>query len=66
MKRGQKAVLLDLYWASPRAQRVKNPPAMQEMQVQSLDQEDPLLPGKFSGQRSLADYNLKDSRVGLG
>ena len=29
-------------WVSQVAQRVKNPPAMQEMQVQSLGQEDPL------------------------
>ena len=53
------------------AQQVKNLPAMQEtqeMQVQSLGQEDPLeeeaattpvfLPGKFHGQRSLAGYSL--------
>ena len=46
---------------------VKNPPAMQETQVQSLGQEDLLekemvptsvfLPGKSHGQRSLAGYN---------
>ena len=45
------------------AQTVKNLPAVQEMQVQSLDQEDRLekrlptpvfLPGKSHGQRSLA------------
>jgi len=45
---------------------VKNLPAMQETQVQSLSQEDPLekgmattpvfLPGEFHGQRSLAGY----------
>jgi len=45
---------------------VKNSPAMQEMQVGSLGQEDPLeeemqpipvsLPGKSHGQRSLVDY----------
>ena len=45
---------------------VKNAPAMQETQVQSLGQEDPLekewlttpvfLPGEFHGQRSLAGY----------
>ena len=29
-------------WASQVAWWVKNPPAMQEMQVQSLSQEDPL------------------------
>ena len=46
---------------------VKNLPAMQEIQVQSLGQEDPLekewqptpvfLPGKFHGQRSLVGYS---------
>ena len=46
---------------------VKNPPAKQETQFQSLDQEDPLekemaptpvfLPGKFHAQRSLASYS---------
>ena len=46
---------------------VKNLPAMQEIQVQSLSLEDPLrrkwqltpvfLPGKFHGQRSLAGYS---------
>ena len=29
-------------WASQMVQRVKNPPAMQETQVQSLDLKDPL------------------------
>ena len=48
-------------------QWVKNPPAIQETQVRSLDQEDPLekemapgpvlLPGKSYGQRSLVGYN---------
>ena len=47
------------------AQMVKNLPAMQETRIRSLVQEDPLekgmlptpvfLPGKFHGQRSLAD-----------
>ena len=47
---------------------VKNLPAMQETQVQSLGQEDPwrreclptpvFLPGEFYGQRSLAGYSL--------
>ena len=47
-------------WASFVAQSLKNLPAMQKTQVQSLDQEDPLekematLPGEFRGQRSLA------------
>ena len=46
-------------WASLVAQTVKNPPAMQETQVRSLGQEDPLekemqpipvfLPGEFNG-----------------
>ena len=50
------------------AQTVKNPPAMQETQVQSLSREDPLerglgthsvlLPGEFHGQRSLAGHSL--------
>ena len=49
------------------AQTVKNLPTMQETQVQSLGQEDPLvkamathssiLPGESHGQRSLADYS---------
>ena len=46
---------------------VKNPPAMQEMQVQSLGWDDPLeeemaatpvfLPGESRGQRSLVGYS---------
>ena len=47
------------------AQMAKNPPAMQETRVRSLDQEDPLekgkapvfLPGESHGQRSLAGYS---------
>ena len=49
------------------AQMVKNSPAMQETQVQSLGQEDTLekemtthsmgLPGESHGQRSLAGYS---------
>ena len=49
------------------AQRVKNLPAMQETQVQSLGWEDPLeesmattpvlLPGELHGQRSLEGYS---------
>ena len=50
------------------AQTVKNLPAMQETQLQSLDQKDPLedsmqptpvefLPGEFHGQKSLAGYS---------
>ena len=53
----------------PRGSAAKNPPAMPEMQVQSLGREDPLekemhptpifLPGKSHGQRSLAGYSPK-------
>ena len=49
------------------AQTVKNLPAVQETQIQSLDQEDALekewlltpvfLPGEFHGQRSLGCYS---------
>ena len=49
------------------AQTVKNLPAMQETQVQSVGSEDPLekemattpvfLPGQFHGQRSLVGYS---------
>ena len=59
--------LLYRTWASPVAQMVKNLPEVQETQVQSLGQEDPLeeemaatplfLPREFHGQRSLAGYN---------
>ena len=54
------------------AQLVKNPPAMWEIRVQSLGQEDPLeeemaahssiLPGEIHGQRSLAGYRLWDPK----
>ena len=54
-------------WASLVAQTVKNLPAMQETQVQSVGSEDPLekemattpvfLPGQFHGQRSLVGYS---------
>ena len=53
---------LQFSWASLVAQMAKNPPAMPEMQVQSLGREDPLekemqptpgfLPGKSHGQRT--------------
>ena len=53
-------------WASLVAQLVKNPPAKQDIQVQSLGGKDLLekemathsifLPGKSRGQRSLAGY----------
>ena len=51
----------------PGGSAVRNLPPMQETQVQSLGQEDPLekgmattpvfLPGEFHGQRSLAGYS---------
>ena len=55
-------------WDSLVAQKVKNLPAMQETQVQSLGREDPLerrewlptpvfLPGELHGQRNLAGYS---------
>ena len=55
-------------WASLVAQKIKNPPAMQETRVRSLGWEDPLekgmvlpapvfLPGEFHGQRSLVGYS---------
>ena len=57
----------DQWGASPLAQTVNNPPAMQETRVQSLGQKDPLekgtathssiLPGETQGQRSLAGYS---------
>ena len=55
---------LDVKWASPVAQRCKNPPAMQEPQemwVQFLGQEDPLEEGMATHssilrQRSLANF----------
>ena len=55
------------------AMTVKNLPAMQETQDQSLGQEDPLekewqptsefLPGEFHGQRSLMGYSPWSLRV---
>ena len=60
-------IFLFLLRASLVAQMVKNLPAMQETQVQSLGWEDPLeegmqttpafLPGEFHGQKSLARYS---------
>ena len=53
------------------AQTVKNPPAVKEVQVQSLDWEDTLekeqsfpvfLPGEFHGQRSMVDYSPQGSK----
>ena len=56
-----------VYWGFPVAQMVKNLPAMQETQVQSLGWEDPLekgmtihssiLPGEVHGQRRLTGYS---------
>ena len=43
-----------LIWASLVAQLVKNPPAMWETWVQSLDWEDPLEKGKATHSRILA------------
>ena len=56
-----------MYWAFLVAQMVKNQPARQETQVQSLDREDTLekgmglptpvfLPGEFHEQRNLIGY----------
>ena len=62
-----------LLWLSVVAQTIKNPPAMRETWVRSLDQEDPLeegmttlvsLPGESHGQRSLAAYSPGSRRVG--
>ena len=54
-------------WDSPVAQRVKNPPVIQETWVRSLGQEDPLekgmathsgaLAGESHGRRSLVGYS---------
>ena len=55
------------------AQKVKNPPVMQETQVRSLGQEDPLekgmathspvsLPGESHGQRILVGYSPWDHK----
>ena len=59
-------------WASLVAQSVKSLPAMQEIWVRSLGQEDPwrrkwqptpvFLPGESHGQRSLVDYSLWDHK----
>ena len=56
-----------VFWAFLVAQMVKNLPAMQDIWVQSLGQEEPLerewlptpvfLPGKFHRQRSLVGYS---------
>ena len=66
-------ILSQAFWAPLVAQRVKNLPAVQGNQVQSLDWEDPLEKGKAThsgvpawrihGQRSLAGYSPWDQRV---
>jgi len=62
--------LIEVFVASLVAEKVRNLPAIQETQVQSLGPEDPLrrewkpspvfLPGEFRGQRSLAGYSPWD------
>ena len=62
-----------LLMAFPGGPAVKNLPAMQETQVQSLGQEDPwrkawqltlvFLPGESHGQRSLAGYSPQGQKV---
>jgi len=61
-----------LTWPSQVAQMVKNLPVMQETQIWSLGQEDPLekgmqptpvlLPGEFQGQMSLVGYSPRDHK----
>ena len=67
------ATLLKRWWASLVAQMVKNPSAMQESQVPSLGQEDPLegmathssiLAWSIHGQRSLVGRSPRGRRVG--
>ena len=63
------SLLFGKSWATPVAQRLKNPPAKRETRIRSLGQEDPLveemtttpvfLPEKSHGQRNLAGYNPK-------
>ena len=55
----QNGIMLYMIGASLVAQMVKNLPAMQETQVRSLGQENPVfLPGEFHKQRSLVGYSL--------
>ena len=67
---------MSLLWDFPVVQMVKNLPAMQETQVQSLGQEDPLekgmaihsvvLPGESHGWRILVGYSpwgLKETQL---
>ena len=44
----------EMFWASLVAQRVKNPPAVQQTRVQSLGQEDPLEKGMATHSSTLA------------
>ena len=53
-QRGDNIKIIGLYWASLVAQMVKNMPAMQESQVQSLGQEDPLEKGMATHSSILA------------
>ena len=46
--------VFQIYWASLVAQAVKNPPAIQETQVQSLGREDPLEKGMATHSSILA------------
>ena len=49
-----KQFIYSLIWASQVAQMVENPPAIQETQVQSLSQEDPLEKGTTTHSNILA------------
>ena len=52
-----------IYWASLLAQMVKNPPAMQETQVRSLGQEDPLKEGNGNLLQDSCLENSMDRRA---
>ena len=52
-----------IYWASLLAQMVKNPPAMQENQVRSLGQEDPLKEGNGNLLQDSCLENSMDRRA---
>ena len=68
-ERGQYNLPLNVLRASLVAQTVKNPPAMQEAQVQSLSQEDSLEKGMATHSSifawSLVGYNPRKSRTRL-
>ena len=63
---------VELYWSFPDGSAVKNPPAIQEIKIQSLGREDPLgedlatnsrfLPKRSHRQRSLMGYSPKGSK----